>query len=66
MDLEYKLLSTGYHYVRDRGAHHLFAQWPVGKFCKAEDVSGIPWEISCADFAEKAQRVADSASAEQP
>lgn len=28
--LEYKLLSTGYHYVRAARFAHLFAQWPIG------------------------------------
>lgn len=27
----YKRLSTGYHYVRDTSAAHVFAQWPVGE-----------------------------------
>lgn len=62
MRLEHKLLTTGYHYVRDVEAHYLFAQWPVGRPCEAEDVSGIPWEISCADFAVRAQQLADTSS----
>jgi hypothetical protein len=63
MELDYSRLSTGYHYVRAVGAHHLFAQWPVGRACEAEDVSGIPWSISCAEFAEQAQRAADNSQA---
>lgn len=58
--LTYKRLSSGYHYVRDPNAHHLFAQWPIGRVCTAEDVSSIPWEMSCAEFAERAQRLADA------
>lgn len=62
MRLEYKRLDTGYHYVRDADAHHLFVQWPVGQSAKKEDVSGVPWSISAADLAEQAQRLADSQS----
>lgn len=61
--LTYKRLSSGYHYVRDPNAHHLFAQWPAGRECTVEDVSGIPWEVSCAEFAEQAQRLADAGDA---
>lgn len=64
MRLEHKRLDSGYHHVRDAEAHHLFAQWPVGAVCQAEDVSGIPWSISCAEFAERAQCLAVNPRAE--
>lgn len=60
MDLEYKRLDTGFHYVRHRNMHHLFAQWPIGTICTVDDVSTIPFAVSCADFAEQDQRLADS------
>jgi len=37
--IEYKRLSTGYHYARDTRAFHCFAQWPVGQELTAEHVS---------------------------
>lgn len=63
MDLEYKRLDTGFHYVRHRNMHHLFAQWPIGSTCTIDDVSTIPFAVSCADFAEQAQRLADYSQA---
>ncbi len=36
--LTYKRLRTGYHYVRPRGYHHMFAQFKMFP-CTAEDIS---------------------------
>ncbi len=39
MKLQYRLLSTGYHYVRDVDSAHLYAQWCTGFQCTEADVS---------------------------
>lgn len=40
MQIEHKILTTGYHYARARGYVHLFAQWPVGTQCDHSSISG--------------------------
>lgn len=62
MDLEYKRLKTGFHYVRHRNMHHLFAQWPIGSTCTVDDVSTVPFAVSLEEFIERSQRLADSQS----
>lgn len=39
MNLQYRRLESGFHYVRDTDSHHLFAQWPVGESLAPEHVS---------------------------
>jgi hypothetical protein len=39
MSIEYKRLSTGYHYACETAAFHRFAQWPIGSELTAEHVS---------------------------
>lgn len=59
MNLKYWRLNAGYHYVCDADFDYLFAQWPIGETCKAENVSGIPETYSCVDFCRAAQALAD-------
>lgn len=63
MMLEYKLLPSGFHYVKATGFHHLFAQWPVGEPLRPEHVSapGALNPITFASFMSQAERLVPSA-----
>lgn len=66
MIVTYKLLSTGYHYVRAVGYAHLFAQWPVGTLCDHSAVSSGEFVLSpetISNFIKAAQSAADKEKA---
>ena len=64
MTLDYKRLSSGYHYVKANSFHHLFAQWPVGERLTPSHVSshGELNPITFASFMWQAEQLAASAS----
>jgi hypothetical protein len=63
MQVEHKVLSTGYHHVRAIGYAHLYAQWPMGTRLTFDAIStgeGFVRDETLAEFIEQAERAASS------